>query len=241
MSRIVQASGIVIRRMNYRESSMIVDILTESHGLSGFIVSGVRKSKPQMSPVIFTPGYQISVVFYEREPHHLWRIKEASIEQQLDRTPFDIIRGNTALCMCEVIKKVVHPYDPNPSLYHFLASYFLALDQENKTGNLFLHFLTNLSMELGFGPKEADVEGPVFFDLQSGHFLVEEPAHPMMMNPEVSSLLQKVLNIGLDGLASISMDRTRRQQLTDGLIDYIRYHSNVTQEIRSYELLKRIW
>ena len=117
MSRIVQASGIVIRRMNYRESSMIVDILTESHGLSGFIVSGVRKSKPQMSPVIFTPGYQISVVFYEREPHHLWRIKEASIEQQLDRTPFDIIRGNTALCMCEVIKKVVHPYDPNRKLY----------------------------------------------------------------------------------------------------------------------------
>lgn len=220
---------------------MIVDILTESHGLSGFIVSGVRKTKPQMSPVIFTPGYLISVVFYERDPHHLWRIKEASIEQQMHRTPFDIIRGNTALCMCEVIKKLVHPHDPNPSLFHFLASYFRALDQKEKAGNLFLHFLTHLSMELGFGPREPDADGPVYFDLKSGHFLVEEPPHPLVMNPEVSSLLQKVLNIGLDGLASLSMNRMHRQQLTDSLIDYIRYHSHTNQEIRSYEMLKRIW
>ncbi|HLU93842.1 MAG TPA: recombination protein O N-terminal domain-containing protein, partial [Membranihabitans sp.] len=74
MARIVQTTGIVIRRMNYRESSMIVDIFTESHGLSGFIVSGVRKTKPAFSPVLFTPGYTLSIVFYERDPYQLWRI-----------------------------------------------------------------------------------------------------------------------------------------------------------------------
>ncbi len=241
MSRIVQSSGVVIRRMNYRESSMIVDIYTESHGLSGFIVSGVRKSKPKISPVVFTPGYQLAVVFYEREPHQLWRIKEASIEQQLDRTPFDIIRGNTALCMCEVIKKMVHPYDPNSSLYHFLSSYFQALDQVDKVGNLFLHFLAHMSIQMGFGPKDDELGGEVYFDLKSGHFLKEEPSHLMVMQPETSFLLQKVLQTGIDELATISMDRVHRQQLTDDLIDYIRYHSHATQEIKSYDLLKRIW
>lgn len=241
MSRIVQSSGVVIRRMNYSESSMIVDIYTETHGLSGFIVSGVRKSKPKISPVVFTPGYQLSLVFYERDPHQLWRIKEASIEQQLEKTPFDIIRGNTALCMCEVIKKIVHPYDPNSSLYNFLRSYFLALDQIGKSGNLFVHFLAHMSVQMGFGPKDPELEGSVFFDLKSGHFLKEEPSHPLTLQPEISSLLQSILRIDIDELPTISMERMDRQQLTDGLIDYIRYHSHTNQEIKSYNLLKKIW
>lgn len=241
MSRIIRSSGVVIRRMNYSESSLIVDIFTESHGLSGFIISGVRKAKPKTSPVLFTPGYQLSVVFYEREPHKLWRIKEASIEQRLDRTPFDIIRGNTALCMCEVIKKIVHPYDPNSSLYHFLASYFQALDQIDKAGNLFLHFLAHLSIQMGFAPKESSLKDMVYFDLKSGHFMKEEPAHPLVLQPEISALLQRILQTDIDDLAGISMDRNHRQELTDGLIDYILYHSHATQEIKSYDLLKKIW
>lgn len=241
MSRIVQSSGIIIRKMNYRESSMIVDIFTESHGLSGFIVSGVRKSRPTMSPVLFTPGYQLSLVFYERAPHQLWRIKEATIQQKLNRTPFDILRGNTALCMCEVIKKVVHPYDPNTPLYDFLSSYFLALDRIDKTGNLFLHFLTHLSVQLGFEPKGNIGGKTVYFDLKSGHFLEEEPAHPMIMEPGVSELLRDVLHTDIEKLTTLNMNRLQRQKLTDGLINYIRYHSHVDQEIRSYELLKTLW
>lgn len=227
--------------MNYRESSMIVDIFTESHGLSGFIVSGVRKSKPTLSPVIFTPGYELSVVFYERDIHQLWRIKEASIEKQMTRTPFDIIRGNTALCMCEIIKKTIHPYDVNPSLYHFLSSYFQALDQVDKTKNILLHFLTHLSIHLGFGPGKIDREGRAYFDIQSGQFLREEINHPMVLDAEVSSILQHILDVALDDVQAISMDRIHRQRLTDGLIDYVRYHSHTTQEIKSYELLKKLW
>ncbi len=227
--------------MNYRESSMIVDIFTESHGLSGFIVSGVRKTKPAFSPVLFTPGYTLSIVFYERDPYQLWRIKEASIAHQLSRTPFDIIRGNTALCMCEVIKKVVHPYDVNASLYQFLSTYFQSLDRVDKTGNILLHFLAHLSVELGFGPRGEEENGPLFFDIKSGQFLREEPTHPLSLDSAVSFLFQKVLHLSLEEICTVPVDRIHRQKLTDGLIDYIRYHSHTPQEIRSYELLKKLW
>ena len=227
--------------MNYRESSMIVDIFTESHGLSGFIVSGVRKAKPSISPVVFTPGYELNLVFYEQDIQRLWRIKEASIGTQLSRTPYDIIRGNTALCMCEVIKKIVHPYDVHPSLYHLIASYFLALDRVDKTANILIHFLAHLSVELGFGPKGEDLNGPVYFDVKSGDFLQEQPSHPLTIDEEESALLQQVLKISLDRIGELTMNRNHRQKLTDGLIDYIRYHSHTSQEIKSYELLKKLW
>ncbi len=243
MSRIVQSEGIVIRRMNYRESSMIVDIFTESHGLSGFIVSGVRKSKPVISPVLFTPGYHLSLVYYEREPHQLWRIREASIARPLFRTPFDIIRGNTALCMCEVIRKTVLPYDVNPALFQFMSSYFQTLDSTEKSGNILLHFLVHLSVELGFGPRgESDsMSDALFFDIKSGEFQKEEPLHNLILTPEISSFLRKTLHVTLEESASIQMSRRCRQELTDGLIDYIRYHSHAAPEIKSYELLKKIW
>ncbi len=241
MARIVHTRGIVIRRMNYGESSLILDIFTESHGLSGFIVSGVRKSRPAISPVVFTPGYELNLVFYEQDIHRLWRIKEASIGSHLGRTPFDVIRGNTALCMCEVIKKIVHPYDVHPTLYHLISSYFLALDRVEKSGNILIHFLAHLSVEIGFGPRYQNLEGPVFFDIKSGSFTRERPAHPMIIESEESAILQQVLQIPLDDIPSLSISRIRRQKLTDGLIDYIRYHSHAPQEIKSYELLKKLW
>lgn len=241
MSRIVQSRAVVIRRMNYRESSMIVDLFTESHGLAGFIVSGVRKTKPVMSPVLFTPGYLLSVVFYEREPHHLWRIKEASMEHQLHRTPFDIVRGNTALCMSEVIKKTVHPHDAHTPLYPFFENYFLTLDRVEKSANLFLHFLTHLAVEMGFGPKGGSLKEVVYFDMVSGEFLNHEPVHPMVMKPAISALLLAILDADLKDMGSFVINRVDRQTLTDDLIDYVRYHSHTRQPIRSYELLKRIW
>ncbi|SRR5690554_5508636 len=227
--------------MNYRESSMIVDIFTESHGLAGFIVSGVRKTKPVISPVVFTPGYELNLIFYEQDVHRLWRIKEASIGTQLDRTPFDVIRGNTALCMCEVIKKIVHPYDTHPSLYQLISSYFIALDREEKTANLLVHFLAHLSVELGFGPKGEDLQGPVYFDIKSGDFSPVMPPHPMTIDHEESALFQKILRLPLSDIPSLTMRRDLRQKLTDGMIDYIRYHSHASQEIKSYELLKKLW
>src|SRR5690625_976676 len=100
MSRLVQSGGVVIRRMNYRESSMIVDILTEAHGLVSFIVSGVRQKQPRMSPALFTLDCILGLFFYENAPCKLWHIKEASVRVRYDLIPFHIVRGNTALCIC---------------------------------------------------------------------------------------------------------------------------------------------
>src|SRR5690625_2442449 len=121
MSRLVQSGGVVIRRMNYRESSMIVDILTEAHGLVSFIVSGVRQKQPRMSPVLFAPGYSIDLVFYENAHGKLWRIKEASVRVRYDQIPFNIVRRNTALCICVLIKKMVHWHNTNPAFLVFVT------------------------------------------------------------------------------------------------------------------------
>lgn len=241
MSRLIQSSGIVIRRMNYRESSMIVDVLTESHGLIGGIVSGVRQKKPRMSPVLFTPGYVLDVVFYENDPGKLWRIKEASMKLRYDRIPFDIVRGNTALCICELIKKMVHGHNPNPEFYDFVHRYLSLLDEIEKPGNVLVHFLIGFSAHMGFEPKEREGEDHVYFDLRTGWFQEVSPGHPMVLDQRISELLYRLLKTDLDQLTEVRMSRSDRQKLTDGLIDFIRYHSDSFSMIRSFEVLKKLW
>lgn len=241
MSRLVQSPGVVIRRMNYRESSMIVDLLTESHGLIGGIVSGVRQRKPRMSPVLFTPGYVLDVVFYENDPGKLWRIKEAAMKNRYDRIPFDIVRGNTALCICELIKKMVHSHNPNPAFFDFVTRYLSLLDQIENPGNILVHFLIHFSIHMGFEPKERDGEDHIYFDLRTGWFRDHSPGHPMVLDIRISELLYQLLKSDLDQLVEVKMSRKDRQKLTEGLIDFIRYHSDSFSQIRSFEVLKKLW
>lgn len=241
MSRLVQSGGVVIRRMNYRESSMIVDILTESHGLVSYIVSGVRQKKPRMSPVLFTPGYIIDLVFYENAPGKLWRIKEASVKVRYEQIPFDIVRGNTALCICELIKKMVHNHNPNEELYEFVVRSMILLDQIKKPGNILIYFLIHFSMHMGFEPKERTDQDCVYFDLRTGWFVPRDPGHPMILDPRSSELLYQLLQTAPIDLSNVKMSRKERQNLTEGLIDYVRYHSDSFTSIRSFDVLKNLW
>ncbi|WP_236977273.1 DNA repair protein RecO [Membranihabitans maritimus] len=242
MPRISKSEGIVIRRINYRESSMIVDILTRDHGLVGFIISGVRKKSAKTSPGIFTPGYILDLVYYENDPNKLWRIKEAGLAIHLKNTPYDILRGNTALCICELLKKVLHSYDPSEELFLFTERYILILDEIEKPGNVFLHFLVGLSVYLGFGPEERSLAGiDSYFDLKSGNFTKTDPAHPLTMEGRMCELLGALLGCEKEYMESIKMTRAERHQLTGHLIDFIRYHTHAFENLRSYDVLKTLW
>src|SRR5690625_37486 len=241
MSRLVQSVGVVFRRMNLQSSIMFVAILTETLVLVSFIVSGVRQKKPRMSPVLFTPGYIIDLVFYENAPGKLWRIKEASVRVRYDQIPFDIVRGNTALCICELIKKMVHGHNPNPAFFDFVTRYLSLLDQIENPGNILVHFLIGFSAHMGFEPKERSGEDCVYFDLRTGWFLPQDPGHPMILDLRSSELLYQLLQIDSIHLSDVKMSRKERQNLTEGLIDYIRYHSDSFTSIRSFDVLKKLW
>lgn len=241
MSRLIQSAGVVIRRMNFRESSLIVDVLTETHGLISCIVSGVRKSNPRMSPVLFTPGYIIQLVYYENDPQKLWRIKEAAIEHTYQKIPFDIVRGNTALCICELVKKVVHSHDPEPAFYRFVAEYLIWLDEVPAAGNVLIHFLINFSREIGFEPKEREGEQHQYFDLKTGWFESRLPSHPLVIDKRPSELLYQLMRMTREEAEKVGMSRGERQELTNRLIDYVRYHTHAFERIKSYEILQRLW
>nr|WP_262912781.1 DNA repair protein RecO [Membranihabitans marinus] len=236
-----QAQCIVLRRMNYRESSMIIDVFSQQHGMVACIVSGVRKKGSKLSPVLFTPGYLLDMVYYESDPHKLWRIKEVTLASHLQRTPYDILRGNTALCMCEVLKKVLPVYDVNPSMFDFIESYIYLLDEVEKPANVLLHFLIQLSVQLGFGPHHLEDNGKSYFDLKSGSFLPHSPGHPMYIDQSLTPLFYDLIRVEAENLESVKLSRVQRQQLTDHVIDYIRFHSHAFERIKSYDVLKSLW
>lgn len=227
--------------MKYKESSLIVDVLSEKHGLVSCIVSGVRKKGSKTSSILFTPGYLLDLVYYASDPHKLWRIKEASLGYPLAQIPFDILRGNTALCICEILRKVIPVYDENPMLFGFVEQSIYDLDQIVRPGNIFLYFLIQLSHQLGFGIEKSTYEVNAYFDLKSGRFQAHAPSHPMYIVPELSRLFYQILSVELEQLSEVKMTRSQRQQLTDHGIEYVRYHTHAFERIKTYDVLKTLW
>ncbi len=77
-----KTKGIVLRSVNYGETSVITSVYTESFGLQSYIVKGVRQStkKGQSKQIYFQPGAILEMEVYHNELKNLQFIKEYKSE-----------------------------------------------------------------------------------------------------------------------------------------------------------------
>ena len=101
--------GVILRTVDYGESSVIFEAYTKDLGMMSFIVSGVRKKKAAISPALIKPGTIFDATAYIKPNKDLHRVKELTNGYTYVSIPFDFIRGSVALFCVEVfsLKKQV--------------------------------------------------------------------------------------------------------------------------------------
>ncbi len=90
---IFESRGIVFRNQKYKESSVILDVYTASHGMLTFIVNGVRKSKSRFSPSSVQIMSLIDLSGYYKNERSLQRIKDIKLAYLYKSLPFDVIKA----------------------------------------------------------------------------------------------------------------------------------------------------
>jgi len=71
-----KTKGIVINFIKYKESSIIVHILTNKFGMQSYIVNGVRSFKGTQKIALYQPLTILDLVVYKNEKRDLQRISE---------------------------------------------------------------------------------------------------------------------------------------------------------------------
>ena len=214
--------GIVFRFTKYGETSIIVNVFTESFGLQTYIVNGVRSKSAKNKIALFQPLTLLELVVYNKENANIKRIKEIKCIHPFQSLTSDIKKSTIGMFMVEVMNKAIREESHAGDFFSFLFNSILTLDLlEGDVENFHLVFLLKLSRYLGFG----------------AHSVSDVLAHRMIGDDE-EKILANLLTVSLQG--TVKMTGSQRKNLLEILLLFYADHLDYLGQIRSVPILREV-
>jgi DNA repair protein RecO (recombination protein O) len=220
---IAKTRGIVFRFTRFRESSIIVTILTEAFGIQSYIVNGVRSAKSSSGKMaLYQPLTLLDMVVYHREHANINRIREVKCLHPYHSLATDIRKSAIAMFVCEILNKTVREESSPGPVFEFIFSSLRVLESlERNYENFHLLFLIKLSRYLGFGVYNAAQIGGT-----------------RPLEPETESVIERLLTAGYD--EAINMSVQRRREILEAILAFFSEHIDSLGEIRSVQVLREV-
>jgi DNA repair protein RecO (recombination protein O) len=233
--------GIVLHRIDYSETSIIVKIFTEHFGLQSYIVKGIRKPKTKIKGVLFSPLSLVNIEVYHKEKSSLQHIREISADYQCTRISSDFKKSAISLFINELLYRSLHADFPDPNLFQFIRDTIIQLDKaDGGFTDYHLAFAIHLTRFLGFFPQAAQDAKETIFDMQEAVFTSHIPNHPLYIESPLSLYFDRLLKSGFPALKNSSLPHNVRQELIDKIVDYYRLHLPVFGEMQSHKILAEL-
>ena len=144
--RISLQPGFILHRRPYRETSLLLDVLTEEHGRISLIAKGVRTNR-STTRAILQPFVPIFVS---------WQGKTelmTLISTEANGLPM-LLKGSSLLAafyLNELLMYLLHKYDPHPKLYTIYRHTLIELQAQPLEERVLRVFEKRLLEELGYG------------------------------------------------------------------------------------------
>lgn len=237
---LTKTKGIVFRKLNYGETSLIVDIFTEEHGLMSYIISGVRRAKSQMGSALLQLMAIVDLVAYHSDGNKLHRIKEVQAAYVFENIPGDVRKNAIILFLAELCSKVIRQTERHQELYQMIEESIRTLDvAKERFADSHLLFMVRLADHLGFGPEVRKDSQSNFFDLLEGRFTSVIPDHPYYIHdPDLFN--QYLIAARQQTTKNISADRITRNRMLDTLLLYFQLHLDKMPEMHGHKVLREI-
>jgi DNA repair protein RecO (recombination protein O) len=233
--------AIIFRMVRYSETSIICDAYTREKGLRSFIASGVRSAKKGGQASLYRPLTLVEITANEGDADKLSRVKEIRLATPYLRISTDIIHSSVALFLIEVARNAIKEREANESLYDFLEDWLLWLDNVSTPHPaLPLLFLTELALELGFGPLDNFSEKNPYFNLTEGIFIPEQTTQDTVLDKEESAALATFTRCNKETISNVPLTRALRSQLTDSLLRYYLIHVAGFRPLQSLPVLREV-
>lgn len=234
--------GIVLHTLKYSDTSNIVDVYTELHGRTSFLVSASRSRKSAVKSVLFQP---LSVVELEadfRSTSGIYRIKEVKA-YPFQSIPYHPHKSAIALFLAEFLYRVVKEEGENAPLFAYLRHSIEWFDTcEADFANFHLVFLMRLSRFLGLYPNLDDYSRGDYFDLLNACFTPLRPyKHTNFVNQEESYRLFQLMRMNYDTMHLFGMNRTNRARCLSVINEYYRLHIPGFHDLKSLDVLRELF
>jgi DNA repair protein RecO (recombination protein O) len=239
---LIKCKAIILKTVDYSESSVVLKCLTDTHGIQSYMVNGVRSKKGAIRPSQLLPLTLLELESYHQQNKNLQRIKELRCMPQLKSLHFDLLKSSIGIFMAEVIHKLIKDENHHDSpLFTFLYNSIQILDlQTEQSGNFPICFLVHLTKYLGFFPKGNYTETSNGFDTREGVFELYDARNPYQLDPMLSEKLSFIIQHSIAENDLLAVSYAQRTQLLDRMIDYYKEHIEGVLDIKSHKVLAEV-
>jgi DNA repair protein RecO (recombination protein O) len=239
---LTKCRAIVLKTIDYSESSVVLKCYTNLHGIQSYLINGVRSRKGNIRPSQLQPLTLLELESYHQQNKNLQRIKELKCAPSLRTLHFDIIKSTIGIFLAELVHKSIkeenHTDEP---LFEFLFNAIQILDLEHDhTAHFPIYFSIQLTRYLGFFPKGSYSDETNGFDLAEGSFSTYDTRNPFQAEPILSEKLSAFLASDFNTMKMIPITHAQRMQLLEHVLDYYREHIAGFGTMKSPKILREI-
>ncbi|WP_421874933.1 DNA repair protein RecO [Marinoscillum sp.] len=226
---IEKTRGIVIKYIKYQESSIIVQIFTEDHGLTSFMVNGIRSARSKRSIGYFQPFSLLDLVIYMKSGREIQRLSEYKYLTPTHSIQTDIKKSTIVLFLSEILSKLLyHEKGPQEMLFGFLYTAVREFDSMTaQIENFHLHFLLKILPYLGLGVADGD-ELIRSMELEMIH------EDQQLLN-FVSAVISSDFSDDIGGSGQL------RFKALELILNYYHHHTDAIGEIKSLKVLHQVF
>lgn len=240
---ITHTQAIILRSIDYQESSKILTVLSKEHGKIALIARGVKKPKSKLSGLIDL-GNILDVVYYYKSTRGIQNLTEASIAYFTPNFRIDFERAAILYATLELTGQLVHENEVNNPIYTFLSKFIAWLgEEEHISPSIFCYVQLRCSELCGFNIHDnyCDISKDAYLNISDGtisNAIDSELSYKLtvlqarFIKESITSKQRSIFELGLIGL--------ELKQLIRHLDVYFKYHIEGYKERRSDSIFEQI-
>ena len=152
MSEILKTEAVVLSKLNYGDTSLIVSLFTKELGRLSAILKGARSPKSKIGTKIDPINY-VEIVFYNKDTRDLQIISSADLIKHYSGIKEDLEKLKFAHSVIELIKNLTPEHEQNIRLFNGTVKILSLFESSNELPNLifarfFLFFLHEIGYEV---------------------------------------------------------------------------------------------
>ena len=235
----VTTPAIVLSKLRYNESDLIVKCFTWEEGVKSYILKGVLKAKKsRIKAAYFQPFSLLELVANHKPGRALNYIKEVKILHPTSNIQTDITKSTVAIFLTEILSGILKEETHDKALFEFLQTSIIWFETHEGHSQFHLLFLIELTKYLGFYPTIDDSKA--YFDLLEGRS-TSMSLGPYICSDENLTLLKQALGIKFDAHKKIQMSSPQKRGFLDMILLYFKLHLDGFKEPRSLSVLNQVF
>lgn len=243
---ITKTTAIVLRTVNYSESSIIATLFTYKHGTIAVIAKGARRPKNKLSAYL-VPGQVLEVVYYMKTTRSVQTLSEASYYLKLDQIRTDIEKMALATTTMELVRQITHENEVNEGLFIFLLKLLKWIHSMDAIKKIMFPYIQIRILEhigIGLQPDESisqDNPGYGYINIASGTFSSESASEQSVkLTGKQYKFVRECLQSQKASILETNLKEQELKELIEYLDRYIRYHVEGVKPRKSDSIFEQI-